>query len=112
MFRLAEPNWLWLLTALLGFPLAWWWLDVLAKQRLRLLVGPRLTSSLTAENSRRQKWAGRACVFLAVAFLVLGLARPQVGLSGEREQWRGAEIEILIDTSRSMLATDVQIAVC
>jgi Ca-activated chloride channel family protein len=44
---------------------------------------------------------------LAVAFLVLGLARPQVGLSGEREQWRGAEIEILIDTSRSMLATDV-----
>jgi len=107
MFRLAEPNWLWLLATLLGFPLVWWWLDYLAQQRLRLVVGARLTASLTAENSRRRKWGGRGSVFLAVIFMAVGLARPQVGLSGEREQWRGAEIEILIDTSRSMLATDV-----
>jgi tetratricopeptide (TPR) repeat protein len=107
MFRLAEPHWLWLFTALLGFPPVWWWLDYLARHRLHLLVGARLASSLTADNSRRKKWLGRFCQLLAVAFLVLGLARPQLGLSGEREEWRGAEIEILIDVSRSMLAADV-----
>jgi Ca-activated chloride channel family protein len=107
MFRLAEPYYLWLLTILPAFPLAWWWLDRLAQQRLRLLTGIRLAKSLTAGNSLHQKWLGRGCVLLAVALLVLGLARPQIGLIGEREEWRGAEIEILVDTSRSMLATDV-----
>ncbi|NTV51894.1 MAG: VWA domain-containing protein [Candidatus Firestonebacteria bacterium] len=107
MFRLAEPQWLWLLTALLGFPPVWWWLDLWAQARLRSFVGSRLAAGLTAENSTHKKWIGRICVLLAVIFLILGLARPQAGLRGVRDEWRGAEIELLVDTSRSMLAQDV-----
>jgi Ca-activated chloride channel family protein len=107
MFRLAEINWLFAWLGLLLFPAAWWWMDRQALGRLQALVGAHLAESLTAENSPRRKWLGRLCLLLAAAVLILGMARPQIGLTGESEAWSGTEIEILIDTSRSMMANDV-----
>lgn len=45
---------------------------------------------------------------LAVVLLVLAAARPQVGLHRERAQRRGADVVLVIDTSLSMLARDMQ----
>jgi Ca-activated chloride channel homolog len=49
----------------------------------------------------------QACLLLASTFLVLALARPEWGVTQETVSFRGRDILIAIDTSRSMLAGDV-----
>jgi len=47
-------------------------------------------------------------IVLALALLVVALARPQVGTHRERAQRKGADILLLMDTSLSMAAADMQ----
>ena len=47
------------------------------------------------------------CLVLAVACLVLALARPQWGFDWEEVKQRGLDIVVAIDTSKSMLAEDI-----
>ncbi len=47
-------------------------------------------------------------VVLATALLVVALARPQVGTHRERAQRKGADIVLVMDTSLSMAAADMQ----
>src|SRR5690606_25164483 len=47
-------------------------------------------------------------LWVAVAFLVVTLARPQWGFTWEEATVRGRDIIVAIDTSRSMLAGDTQ----
>jgi len=46
-------------------------------------------------------------VVTAAALLIIVLARPQIGFSWEEARSRGLDIVVAIDTSKSMLATDV-----
>src|SRR5207244_138924 len=57
-------------------------------------------------SAARQKiaWAG---LLLAVACLILALARPQWGFDWEETKQRGLDIVVAIDTSKSMLAEDI-----
>jgi Ca-activated chloride channel family protein len=56
--------------------------------------------------TERQK-ARMALLVAAVGLLLLALSRPQIGFSWEEAHSRGLDIVVAIDTSRSMLATDV-----
>jgi Ca-activated chloride channel homolog len=49
----------------------------------------------------------RVCLLCAFACFVIALARPQWGVTQETIAFRGRDIMIAIDTSRSMLASDV-----
>ncbi len=104
----ARPQLLWLLLLLLPLAglLVWSW-----RVRQRLLtrfVSARLLASLTSGVSReRQKF--RLVLFCgAVAALLFSLSRPQYGFSLEETKQAGLDIVIAIDTSKSMLANDVQ----
>ena len=44
---------------------------------------------------------------LGVALIIVALARPQWGFSWEEEKYQGLDIIFAVDTSRSMLATDI-----
>jgi Ca-activated chloride channel homolog len=44
---------------------------------------------------------------LAVALLIIALARPQYGFDLEEVEQRGLDIVVAIDTSKSMLTTDI-----
>jgi Ca-activated chloride channel family protein len=48
-----------------------------------------------------------AFLILAVAFLIISLARPQHGFDLEEVQQNGLDIVVAIDTSKSMLTTDI-----
>src|SRR5439155_11991289 len=78
--------------------------------RQRLLtqfIRARLLPGLTVGISpTRQKIRGAGLV-LAVACLILALARPQWGFSWEETKQRGLDIVVAIDTSKSMLAEDI-----
>ncbi len=104
----AAPQLLWLLVLLLplGALLAWSW-----RRRQKLLaqfISARLLESLMSGVSKgRQKF--RLVLFLvAVAALLFSLARPRWGFSLEESKQSGLDIVVAIDTSKSMLADDVQ----
>src|SRR4051812_21031187 len=98
----AHRDALWLLLATLpllcGF-LFWAWKR---KQFLiRQFVQSRLLAQLTIGVSPRLQMIRMAMMVLAVAFLILTVARPQWGYSWEEATQRGRDIVVAIDTSKS-----------
>src|SRR5580658_2843162 len=107
--RCEHPQVLWLAVAavpvLAGF-LYWSWR---VKQKLVLqFVHARLLSSLTLGVSRAREKIRMALLVAAVAGILVALARPQWGFAWEEAKQQGLDIIVAIDTSRSMLARDVQ----
>jgi Ca-activated chloride channel family protein len=106
--RFENQNLLWLLLvlppALAAF--LWWAL----RQRQKLLtqfIQARLLPALTVGISPTRQKIRAACLFFAVALLIVTLARPQWGFTLEEVKQRGLDIVVAIDTSKSMLATDI-----
>jgi Ca-activated chloride channel family protein len=70
------------------------------------------TASLLRLGMRRRSRAGAflaALSYLALASLIVALARPQLGSEITRVQASGVDIMLLLDVSRSMLAEDFSI---
>ena len=104
----GDIHWLWLLWLLapLLALLVWSWR---VKQRLLTrFISPRLLATLTAGVSKQRQKIRMAFFVLAVASLIFSLARPQLGFSLEESKQAGLDIVVAIDTSKSMLADDVQ----
>lgn len=104
-----EPNSIMFLTLLVLLPLIWWrWLS----QRSRSVVR---FSSLAPLRRQGPTWAVRArhviptLRTLAVALLILAMARPQKGDEETEIIAEGIAIQMLVDRSSSMLAEDFQI---
>jgi Ca-activated chloride channel family protein len=106
--RFDQPLYLWLLlpalVALGGF-FFWAWRE---KRRLiTRFVSARLMPTLTLGVATERQKARMVLLFAAFGLLLLALARPQIGFSWEEARSRGLDIVVAIDTSRSMLATDL-----
>lgn len=104
----ANPRMLWLLLvippALLAF---FWWSSRTRRQLLTQFIQARLLPTLTVGISARRQNIRMACLVLAVACLILALARPQWGFDWQEVKLRGLDIVVAIDTSKSMLAEDI-----
>ena len=103
----ASPHYFWLLW-LVPIVLA---IGIYAQRKckqdaLRFVEQPMLTQLAPASSWFRigLKWT---CLTLGMIGLVLAMARPQVGFYFEEVTAQGAEVLVLIDVSRSMLAEDV-----
>ena len=105
----ASPHMLWLLLAippaLLGF---FWWSGRARQRLLTQFIQARLLPGLTIGLSATRYKFRVGCLVLAVACLILALARPQWGFDWEEIKQRGLDIVVAIDTSKSMLAQDIQ----
>ncbi|HLX96682.1 MAG TPA: VWA domain-containing protein [Verrucomicrobiae bacterium] len=108
MMQFGSKDFLWLLLVMppaLG--LFFWWTS---RQRRRLLaqfIQTRLLSALTVGVSPARQKLRLGCLVLAVALLVLALARPQYGFDLQKIEQRGLDIMVAVDTSKSMLAEDI-----
>ncbi len=106
--RFEHLHLLWLLLfivpALSGF---FWWAWRRKRRLVAQFIAARLLANLTVGLSTGRQKARMALLVVAVALLVVVLARPQIGFSWEEARSRGLDIVVAIDTSRSMLATDV-----
>jgi Ca-activated chloride channel family protein len=100
----GELLWL-LLIPVLAFLM--WNGNRLARKRLHKLLSPDLLPRLVDSPVNWLRMVRQACLLLASTLFVLTLARPQWGVTQETVAFRGRDILIAIDTSRSMLATDV-----
>src|SRR6266516_3452959 len=105
----AHPQMLWLL-AVTVLLLAWflWWAWRKKQSLVAQFVQSRLLAQLTIGVSPARQKLRLALIVFAVACAMLALARPQWGFDEEKAKQRGLNIMVAIDTSRSMLAEDVQ----
>lgn len=85
--------------------LIWTWR--LKQQAIRRFVSTRLMEALTVGVSRPRQIAKRIGVGAAVCLVLLALAQPQWGFREEEARLRGVDIMVALDTSKSMLATDI-----
>lgn len=106
--RFAEPFFLWvLLVALPAAGALFYWSWRVKQKLIRQFIRSRLLASLTAGLSPRRQAARLGLLIAALAGVLLALARPQWGFAWEEAKQRGLDIIVAIDTSRSMLATDI-----
>jgi Ca-activated chloride channel family protein len=103
-----HPNILWLLLVLPPALLAFFWWAMRSRQKLLVqFIEARLLLQLTVGISPPRQKIRFGCLVLAAALLVVTLARPQHGFDLQEVEQRGLDIVVAVDTSKSMLATDI-----
>ena len=108
MFRFVSTE---ILLGLLIVPAlgAFFWATRQARRRALAQFGDlALVQKLSATLSRRGRVAKSVLMLVAVAFLILALARPQFGTRVETVRSEGQDVMVALDVSRSMLAEDVE----
>jgi Ca-activated chloride channel family protein len=106
--RFEHPQILWLLLVVPpALALFFWWRERSRQKLLAQFIEARLLSQLTVGISPARRKLRFALVILAVAFLIITLARPQRGFDLQEVAQRGLDIVVAVDTSKSMLATDI-----
>lgn len=97
----------WLLLGLLIVPLmiAWWILRY-RKQEAAVQHSTALSDLPTPTLRVRLRWLPYACRVLAVAAMIVALARPQSHLNREEITVDGIDVVLAMDISGSMLAED------
>ena len=88
------------------FYIVYWWYRHSRKKRLSKFGNPDMVDALMPERSKNIGWVKLTLFSLAWLFLVIGLARPQIGAKLKETSEKGAEIIIALDVSNSMLAKD------
>ncbi len=81
------------------------------RQRTQLLgrfAAARLLHNLTEKASIKRTLIKGGCLVAAVAAIGLALARPQYGVEWSQQKARGLDIVFALDSSKSMLATDLR----
>jgi Ca-activated chloride channel family protein len=106
--QFEHPHLLWLLLIVVPSLIAFfWWAANVKRKLLGQFVAARLLETLTVGISAKRQRARAALIVVAAALIVIALARPQIGFSWEEARSRGLDVVVAIDTSKSMLATDV-----
>jgi Ca-activated chloride channel homolog len=96
---------LWLLLPLVLLAVTvWWWRRSLSKSHACIGVGiPHLTGGV----GRRREVIRLILLWSGLALLIVALAGPRWGAQAEVRTSRGADLLLIIDCSRSMLAKDL-----
>lgn len=103
----AHPDWLWLLLLAPILLLGKVWADARASRTVDSFVAKRLREVLVLGESPWRSWLVYKFQLLALICFIVTLCRPQWGEEKRELKETGRNIIIAIDTSRSMLATDV-----
>jgi Ca-activated chloride channel homolog len=106
--RFENLNLLWLLLVLPpALALFFWWRERVKQQLLARFIEARLLSQLTVGISlTRRKWRF-ALIILAVGLSIFALAQPEHGYDLQEVEQNGLDVAVAIDTSKSMLTTDI-----
>jgi Ca-activated chloride channel family protein len=106
--RFEHAKFLWLLLVVPpALALFFWWGERARRKLLTQFVESRLLASLTVGLSRARRKIRYALALAALALLIVALARPQHGFDLQEVAQRGLDIVVAVDTSKSMLATDI-----
>jgi tetratricopeptide (TPR) repeat protein len=106
MIHFAQPLFLYLLILIPLFFIVFGVIRSGNKRRVSRFGDPVLFEKLTPLVSKRKGWVKLTFFSLGLFFLIIGLARPQIGATLKEQEVKGVEIMIALDVSNSMLAED------
>ncbi|MDQ8193214.1 VWA domain-containing protein [Coraliomargarita sp. SDUM461004] len=75
---------------------------------LSRFAASRLLEQLTEQASLSRTWIKSTSILLAVLAIGIALSRPQLGVEWSERKARGLDIVFVLDSSKSMLATDLR----
>lgn len=108
MFRFANPYILYLLLIIPAAIVLFIFAQMRRRRRLERFASSSLLAQLTPSASPARLRTKFVLYSLALAFLILAAARPQVGSKLREEHQKGIEIMLVVDVSNSMLAEDFE----
>jgi Ca-activated chloride channel family protein len=103
----GAPHWLW---ALLVLPLIaglFLWSHKRAQALVAKIVAVRLREQLSGSVSPLRRILRASLLVASFAFAIVALAEPRYGFIEKETKQKGRDVIVAIDTSRSMLATDM-----
>ena len=103
----SEPAWFFALAIVPVVAALYLWSQRRSDSLLSKVVAPRLRSQLAGTVSKGRRTLKSAVILAVFGLISLALARPQMGFVQREVKQRGRDVIVAIDTSRSMLATDV-----
>jgi Ca-activated chloride channel family protein len=108
MLKFEHPDYLWFLATLPAL-LAWFvFVGLRKKKLLRQIVSDKLLGQLSPELSGGKVLFKQGILLMAIAFLVLAVANPQVGTRIEEVKREGIDLFVALDVSLSMKAEDIK----
>ncbi|HQB37053.1 MAG TPA: VWA domain-containing protein, partial [Bacteroidales bacterium] len=108
LFRFANPDFLYLLLLLPVIAVLWALRTAWRKKALQKLGNTILLRQLMPEYSASRSVIKLVLRLMALASVIIMLARPQFGSRLEEVRRQGVEVIIALDVSNSMLAEDIQ----
>ena len=108
MFRFANPHILYLLLIVPVAVALFIFAQLRRRRRLERFASSSLLAQLTPSASPARLRTKFVLYTLAVAFLIVAAARPQVGSKLREEHQKGIEMMLVVDVSNSMLAEDFE----
>ncbi|MEO0414465.1 MAG: VWA domain-containing protein [Verrucomicrobiota bacterium] len=105
--QFASPAWFWALFILIPLLALRIVSQVNSGRQTRTLIAERLRTKLIDSGTTAIKWTAFFFNLLALVAVITALARPQWGEEEVEAASEGRSIIIAMDTSRSMLATDL-----
>lgn len=108
MFRFANPHILYLLLIVPVAVALFIFAQLRRRRRLERFASSSLLAQLTPSASPARVRTKFILYTLAVVFLILAAARPQVGSKLREEHQKGIEMMLVVDVSNSMLAEDFE----
>lgn len=103
----GSPLWLWALLLVPALGALFLWAQGRRRAQISRIVAPRLRDQLAAGVSPLLRGLRAVLVLVALALLLVALAKPRMGTIRREIKSNGRDVLLAIDTSRSMLATDV-----
>lgn len=108
MIHFESPIYLYLLCLIPVFCVIMYLTEILRKKKLKKFGDAELLKQLMPDASNFRRWIKFGLLQLALAMLIIIVARPQMGTKVSNEKRNGIECIIALDISNSMLAEDVQ----
>ncbi len=108
MFKLAQPEYLWLLLLLPFLIVLYYHYERKRRKNLREFGDPELIRMLAPNVSKSRPQAKFWLQCTALMLLIFALARPQFGLKEQTIKRKGIEVMVALDVSNSMMAQDIQ----
>jgi Ca-activated chloride channel family protein len=107
MVRFANIEFLWGLAAIPVFILLFMRISRWKKKAISGLGDKNVVTMMIPQVSFSRPWLKFILFIVAYAFLIIGIADPQIGSKMEEEKRKGADLMILLDVSNSMLSQDM-----
>lgn len=108
IFRFGNIEYLWGLLLIPLLTLFFIWSRISRKQALKKFGQQEILNYLMPYSSKNRPVFKFLLVMLALAFFIVGIARPQFGSKLKTVKREGVELIIALDVSNSMMAEDIQ----